>query len=426
MLNNNMTRAPVPERQFRHVLKNSLPAGLICVGLICGSGIFAAPALAVGENAEKKLKAVEEALKKHRDQQKVLQNKAKLLGQDLKSMRKSLIGTAASVQHMEDMVSDFEVRLNALAAEQRAKTRALEARRGDLANTLGTLARLSRHPPEALIVSPASPIDMVRGSMVLSAVVPRLEDQAAALSSELAALRRLRVEIGQKRSRLASANQGLSKERTALDRLLKRTARQRQLTLKSSAREKHRLRRLASQAKDLKALIAKLEADERKRKLSGINVLPPPGSSPFSAEMGKLPLPARGPIVVRFGQELETGLKSKGIKVATRPNATVVAPHDGRVVFAGTFRSYGRLLIIAHGEGYHTLIAGMAQIDGEVGQWLLAGEPVGQMGPDTNGSGTRTVASGGGSSQLYLELRRQGEPINPLTWLALSERKVNG
>ena len=425
-------RAPVPERQIRHILKNSLPASLvrtslISIGLICGSALVTAPAQAVGENAEKKLKAVEEALKKHRDQQKTLQNKAKLLGQDLKSMRKSLIGTAASVQRMEDMVSDFETRLNALAAEQRAKSRALEARRGDLANTLGTLARLSRHPPEALIVSPAAPIDMVRGYMVLSAVVPRLEGQAAALSSELAALRRLRVEIGQKRSRLASANQGLSKERTALDRLLKRTARQRQLTLKSSAREKHRLRRLASQAKDLKALIAKLEADERKRKLSGVNVLPPPpGSSPFSAEMGKLPLPARGPIVVRFGQELDSGLKSKGIKVATRPNATVVAPHDGRVVFAGMFRSYGRLLIIAHGEGYHTLIAGMAQIDGEVGQWLLAGEPVGQMGPETNGSGTRAVASSGGSSQLYLELRRQGEPINPLTWLALSERKVNG
>jgi len=391
-------------------------------------GILGTPllAFAADENAEKKLHAVEEALKKHRQQQKALQSKAKLLGRDLKSMRKSLIGTAASVQRYEDMVSDFEVRLRALAAEQRAKTRALDQRRGELANTLGTIARLSRHPPEALIISPGAPVDVIRGSMVLSAVVPELKARAAILASELAALNHLRIEIGQKRARLAAANQGLSKERTALDRLLKRTARQRQLTLKSSAREKRRLRRLANQAKDLKALIAKLEADERKR--TGIKVsAPPPGATPFSAEMGRLPLPARGPIVIRFGQQLDTGLKSKGIKVATRANATVVAPHDGRVVFAGSFRSYGRLLIIAHGEGYHTLIAGMAQIDGEVGQWLLAGEPVGQMGNRRGvAKGTAKVADNGGLPQLYLELRRQGEPINPLTWLAPSDRKVDG
>ncbi|MBT3700095.1 MAG: peptidoglycan DD-metalloendopeptidase family protein [Alphaproteobacteria bacterium] len=402
-----------------------LRAGLLA-GFMAGLLYPALPAYTADNKAEKKLQAVEEALKKHRDQRRALQTKAKLLGQDLKSMRKSLIGTAASVQRYEDMVSDFETRLAALAAEQNAKTKILARRRGHLANTLGTLARLSRHPPEALIVSPASPVDMVRGSMVLSAVVPRLEARAAKLASELDALRRLRIEIGQKRVRLASANQGLSKERTALDRLLKRTARQRQLTLKSSAREKRRLKRLASQAKDLKALIAKLEAEERKR--TGIKVLPPPpGATPFSAEMGRLPLPARGPVVLRFGEQLETGLKSKGIKVATRPNATVVAPHDGRVVFAGAFRSYGRLLIIAHGEGYHTLIAGMAQIDGEVGQWLLAGEPVGQMGNRRGvAKGTAKVADNGGLPQLYLELRRQGEPINPLTWLAPSDRKVDG
>ena len=160
----------------------ALMAGLITTGLVLSQP---ADVIAADKNAEKKLQAVEEALKKHRDQRKALQNKAKILGRDLKSMRKSLIGTAASVQRHEDMVSDFEVRLKGLAAEERSKSRALEGKRGTLANTLGTLARLSRHPPEALIVSPSSPVDMVRGSLVLSAVVPELESRAAALASEL-------------------------------------------------------------------------------------------------------------------------------------------------------------------------------------------------------------------------------------------------
>ena len=422
---------PTPDTPLRRLaarllaVRILLPRKFAAQIFVILAGILALPATpanAAGNNAEKKLEAVEQALKKHRQQQRDLQNKAKLLGSDLKSMRRSLIGRAASVQHYEQMVSEFEVRLSALAAEQRAKSKALQARRGELANTLGTLARLSRHPPEALILSPASPVDIIRGSMVLSAVVPKLEARATALSFELMALKKLRIEIGRKRARLASANQGLSKERTALDRLLKRTSRQRQLTLRDSAREKRRLKRLAGQVHDLKALIGKLEADEHKR--TGAKVLAlPPGTTPFSAEMGRLPLPARGPVTVRFGQMLKTGLKSQGIKVATRSQATVVAPHDGRVVFAGSFRSYGRLLIIAHGEGYHTLIAGMAQIDGEVGQWLLAGEPVGQMGV---GSGKSVAGRTAGAPQLYIELRRQGEPINPLTWLAMSERKVNG
>ncbi len=104
---------------------------------------------------------------------------------------------------------------------------------------------------------------------------------------------------------------------------------------------------------------------------------------PFSSVRGTLPLPAKGKIVALYGQDDENGVPRKGVVIATRDHAEVVAPYDGRIVFAGRFRHYGQLLIISHGEGYHTLLAGMSRIDGVVGQWVLAGEPLGQMG---NGS----------------------------------------
>jgi septal ring factor EnvC (AmiA/AmiB activator) len=88
---------------------------------------------------------------------------------------------------------------------------------------------------------------------------------------------------------------------------------------------------------------------------------------------------------------------------------------DGRVAFAGPYRGYGQLLIIDHGEGYHTLLAGFSRIDVVLGQWLLAGEVVGAMGRTTDGG-----------PNLYVELRYNGDAINPLPWLAASERKVNG
>ena len=106
----------------------------------------------------------------------------------------------------------------------------------------------------------------------------------------------------------------------------------------------------------------------------------------------------------------------RGYRWQTRGGAQIVAPYDGRIVFAGPFRRYGQLLIIAHGEGYHTLLAGFASIDGVVGQWLLAGEPVGKMGQQESQR----------KPELYIELRQNGEPMNPLPWLAATETKVSG
>jgi septal ring factor EnvC (AmiA/AmiB activator) len=94
------------------------------------------------------------------------------------------------------------------------------------------------------------------------------------------------------------------------------------------------------------------------------------------------------------------------LTIETRSSAQVVAPHDGKVVFAGNFRGYGQLLIIDHGEGYHSLLAGMSRIDGIIGQYLLSGEPVGVMGSPKDGK-----------PSLYIELRRNSQPINPAPWL---------
>jgi len=130
--------------------------------------------------------------------------------------------------------------------------------------------------------------------------------------------------------------------------------------------------------------------------------------------MGRMVLPAAGEMVIGFGGTGASGESSKGITLATRPGAEVVAPFDGRVVFAGAFRGYGRILIIRHGDGYHSLVAGLDRIDSSVGQWLTAGEPIGRM------------SAGEARPRLYLELRHDGQPINPLPWLATRDAKVKG
>ncbi|MDZ7712080.1 MAG: peptidoglycan DD-metalloendopeptidase family protein [Rhodovibrio sp.] len=148
----------------------------------------------------------------------------------------------------------------------------------------------------------------------------------------------------------------------------------------------------------------------------------------FPDRQNSLTVPAAGRIVTRYGERMQRAggrVSAQGIEIVTRPGAQVVAPYDGKVVYAGPFRGYGRILIIEHGGRYHSLLAGLERIDAVVGQWVLAGEPVGVMagGGEADGQGT---PSAGRTPKLYVELRRTGQPINPLPWLAQTGDKVRG
>jgi septal ring factor EnvC (AmiA/AmiB activator) len=125
---------------------------------------------------------------------------------------------------------------------------------------------------------------------------------------------------------------------------------------------------------------------------------------PMNKMRGLMPLPARGKVIARYGQKDAAGSAQKGIVLQTRARAQVIAPADGVVAFAGSFRGYGQLLIMEHGGGYHTLLSGLDRIDATVGQRLLMGEPVGTMGPAD-------------APSLYFELRHDGQSINPMPWL---------
>ena len=375
------------------------------------------PAVAADDTAtEGKLEAVERALDEGRKKKQQIDRQAEELEREVLDLRARLITTAAAAQREEEIVSRLERALAAYEIEERARQAGIVQRKVALAATLAALERLAYLPPEILLISRTSAIDAIRSSRLLSAVVPALEAEARALGAELTALKALRGEIAAKQIGLIEANNRLVKEQRALDRLLKRKAGRQSHILEASRTQQERLARLAAEAKDLRALLDKIgrdeDEDERRERESALATLP---LKPFSAARGAMPFPVAGELVLRFGEVTEFGTTSKGISLATRAGAQVIAPHDGRVVFAGPFRSYGQLLIIAHSEGYHTLIAGMARIETVVGQWLLAGEPVGRM--DDAGRSQPT---------LYVELRRAGEPINPLLWLAASEGKVRG
>ena len=396
-------------------------AAFVAVAL---AACLASPPGARAGDVDRKLEAVESALRKDVDRERRLDAEAAALGREIAGLRAESVATAGAVQRLEERLTELEEGTARLARAEAEQAAALARRRTELVAMLGALERLGRQPPEALIAAPATLTEIIRTRLLLAAAVPALGDEARKLRAELDSLAALRRTIAAERAETTVAEAEYAGERRRLDSLIRRKSAQRHATLDERRQAEERVARLAAEADDLRDLLEKLAAPA------------PPGDKPpvganfatlpdaagdgaaarsFSAARGTLPLPVRGRLVGRFGQTAEGGGRIKGITIETRPGAQVVSPYDGRAVFVGPFRGYGQLLIIDHGEGYHTLLAGFARIDCGLGQWLLAGEPVGVMGARANGK-----------PKLYVELRRHGEAISPLPWLAASEGKVGG
>ena len=170
------------------------------------------------------LKRIEREIEAGRDRRQDLDREASTLRRDVEGLRRALIAGAAAAQRQEDAVAGLEERLRRLTAERETKSAVLARRRAELTATLSALLRLSRRPPEVLIARPASAVDAVRSSLLLGAVVPKLEARAATLRRELVTLAGLRDSIAARKAELGNAHGILAKERRELDRLLKRKA----------------------------------------------------------------------------------------------------------------------------------------------------------------------------------------------------------
>jgi len=387
----------------------------------------------------KRLQELDRALDAARGKSNVLKDKANMLDVDIQRLRQGLVSAARLIQDHEVRVSALTEQLAELTASLTEKEKKLNARRKQMGRVLLALHRVAQYPPEALIVRPIPPGDAVRSAILLRATVPELERQAITLRDDLFALKQAQEEAKRRQEELSSATQELGSQRKLLRTLLGRKSRLRRRTLAKSNEAERKVRDLTKQARSIRDLMVRLETlrlkrekEEKAQKNKKTAVRVPPNlkrpkaftGKPMETAEGRLLYPVVGPVVARFGEKAQGGLSHKGLTIVAKSGAQVIAPYEGRVAFSGPFRGYGELLIIEHREGYHTLLAGMSRIDGVVGQWLLAGEPVGVMGANPAGKKNEKPA-------LYIEMRYKGQPINPLPWLATrkgkaDKRKVNG
>lgn len=380
----------------------------------------------------------------------------------MKRLSREALAAAEAVRQQRATLDRLEAELDDLRRQARERREALIEKRGDLGATLTALLRLGRRPPEALIAMPGTPIDVVHTAVLMGATLPALSKEANGLRDDIAALAAQQRDIDQQRERIARSRTMLEGERQRLDAVI---------------REKRALGREIAAAERDRAQRHRRWRARRKRCTNfwrhwrptgcGANVAPAsprakpsppvpptpkakPVQRPAQQAHGQrtamlnvpragqvtggevLALPVVGRVIAHYG-ERDGATTRRGITLHATPGAPVLAPFSGEVVFSGPFRGYGLLLIIQHGEGYHTLLAGLGRLDVGVGQSVLAGEPVGVM-KGSNASGKRTASdrtTGEGDPaeadvNLYVEIRRNGDPVNPVPLLRTEERKVKG
>jgi len=388
-------------------------------------------------------------------------------------LNQQLLETAQRVQKSEAQMTLIESRRGELEAQERKVRASLAERRDQIAKLLAAMQRMGRNPPPVIVTRREDALAMVRSAMLLARAFPELKNEAEELSGKLNELVRVMADIRSESERLRSEKERYQEAKSWLASLMESKRR----TLAERQRELEEVRRVATaiskSVSDLSDLITRLdrtvaektglgdyEAEMRKQSAEATaprsdgagqaGTAPPsetrlaaphapqpavaleprgpltgnPGrmkpAIPFHQAKARLPLPAQGKRVIAYGDKTQYGSTSKGIVIETRHGAQITAPCDGWVVYAGEFRSYGQLLIINAGDGYHVLLAGLSHIDVQVGQFVLAAEPVGTMAPEPPG---KTQDS---APVLYVEFRKEGRPIDPDPWWFEDPQKVQG
>ncbi|HYA79951.1 MAG TPA: peptidoglycan DD-metalloendopeptidase family protein [Methylocystis sp.] len=402
------------------------------------------------------LRSLEDNLSTAGEKTRTLDSELQTIEADRQRLSQTLLEAAAKLRATEASAAAIETRLAESKTEEETILKSLQSRRALVGEVLLVLQRMGLHPPPALLARPEDILQAIRASMAIGAVLPQMRAETVALQSDLRRLLRLREDISAQKANLTQERDNLTLQRQLLENMLetRRVAREE----KESARkaEAERMRALAGKATSIKELIARMEAEseaarkaaqaakdadeariaaeaalsrEQRAKALAAPFKDPARLAPaaaFGDLRGRLPLPVVGVAARKFGAPDGYGGTEKGLSLLARENGVVVSPSDSWVLYAGPYRSYGQLLILNAGSGYYLVLAGMSRISVDVGQFVLAGEPVASMG-DGSAQTAATIAIGAKKPVLYVEFRKDGASIDPDPWWARSDsRKVGG
>ncbi|WP_092930987.1 murein hydrolase activator EnvC family protein [Rhizobium sp. 9140] len=410
------------------------------------------PAAALSQrrnNTRIELEALSKTINLSQERALALQSEIADIEKTNESLRQALVESAGKRQALEQQIADGETKLADLRVREDTVHQSLKARRGVLAEVLAALQRMGRNPPPALLVTPEDALGSVRSAILLGAVVPGIRHETENLAADLKALAGLRTQIVNQKQALGNDMTARLEEERRMNMLVAEKEKLKDRNATELAAERRKAEQLASQATSLQDLIGSLETEigsvraaadaaraeeEARARLSEAereaarelarNAVPDKNriapAYEFSELQKKLAFPVAGSVLRRYGEDDGTGHSSQGMMLRTEAGALVTAPADGWVMFAGAFRSYGQMIILNPGDGYLVVLSGMETVTVQPGQFVVAGEPLGQMGAKRVASAA-ALALETDRPTLYIEFRKDGKPVDSRPWWTASD-----
>jgi septal ring factor EnvC (AmiA/AmiB activator) len=372
-------------------------------------------ALAKLPSSAEQLKNLASELKQGQPQLASAKQKSEELATQAAALRRKLVATAARIENLERQKVEADIQIARLMAENNRLSADFANDRVAVTKLLGVLERLQHDMPPALAMHPDDALGAARGAMLIGASLPPVYAQAARLSRRIDALKRTRLALEQEQTQAADTTARLNIARSELDELLAQKEKEAVAAAETYGTLKVQLEKIAHEAADFQVLLARVRALRQKAEQAegssdqGV-VTVTAGNTGALGGLGKNSL--LEPVV----GTLENG--TSGLSYTTRPGAQVIAPADGKVLYAGPYHKSGQVLILEITTGYDVVLAGLGRVTVKPNDQLLAGEPVGTMSPDPV------------EDRLYFELRHGGHGQSPAPWLKLNQRpqfgKANG
>lgn len=395
------------------------------LALIIAAGMLATPAHAQKlHEVESDLATTKEALESATAERKALQRRNTKLRKELGTLQQDLVDITEKVKRQEKLLSELEGNLLNLQDEEREKAARLLRSRREQGQMVQTILKLSKVPPEMVVAMPGDFENTMRTAKVLGLTTKALSHQATQISTELAEIHALQSQIKQNHRKITRQKTTLQRHESILASKLDTRSEIQSKLLSRYNEQKQQVASLSKQSNTLKELMSQLEqrhgqAEKKAEKLAMVpSFKPEPEPEPqgkatlsadsradFAAAKGKISLPAEGKIFIFYGDATKNGDDSRGISLRTRSGAKVTSPYGGEVVYTGTFLDYGNMVIVRHEENYHSLLAGMDTVSAKLGQQVIKGEPIGEMGRNED------------KTALYMEIRKDNRPIDPIPWL---------
>lgn len=360
------------------------------------------------------LRRLEQQIQQEKQAGEVSGRKAAEMSGEVKTVQRQIVQLARTVREKEDDLTRLEKRQAQTVARQKELTQKLNLTNKQLVQIMSGMQTLALRPSELAYMRSETPLNMLRSRMVMGYSVPIINGTNRQVRQDLAELSRLNTDLQTQIIRIKSTRNQLSEQSNQMDRLLQQKSLLQAQYQVSQQQSQARVKDLGAQARDIKDLLAKLEQEKKYQAAQNAmrrtqNNRPafkqaPLDNGAFARAYGRLPYPLHGTTVAHFGDTMVGGAHTKGITISGRPSARVIAPFDGMVLFAGPFKNYGELVILDHGDDYLVLLAGMDHITTAVGQEVLAGEPIGQVKS--------------ARPELYLEIRKSGQAIDPEPWFS--------